>query len=267
MPGTISNATVIERATLLEQQAHDLHAQQQVDAAFKAYDEAAALYRDAGEHFKAATCFASAATCWNIKAGWQPLRDAATRTDQAAQEAMKAGHYDYARTLYREAALLYEKEGDVENYSVCFVASQMADLKRSWATVAGPTIQEGIHGRIRWKDRLSALIRCALNLNSRLLWGYGEYPLRTLTCMATVIVGSACLYALSGHILTDGAPRAISFIEALYLSVITFSTVGYGDYLPLGWTRFIAGFEAISGVTLMPLFLVGLSRRYLRLYR
>ena len=57
----------------------------------------------------------------------------------------------------------------------------------------------------------------------------------------------------------------IDLFESLYLSIVTYTTVGYGDYLPMGWTRGVAGIEALSGMFLTPLFLIGLTRRYLRM--
>ena len=82
-----------------------------------------------------------------------------------------------------------------------------------------------------------------------------------------LITLSAVTYSLSGRISFEGAVRPISFLEGIYLSVITYTTVGFGDYLPLGWTRIFAMLEALSGIFLAPLVLVGLTRRYLRMYR
>jgi uncharacterized protein YjbI with pentapeptide repeats len=53
--------------------------------------------------------------------------------------------------------------------------------------------------------------------------------------------------------------------ESIYFSAITFSTIGYGDYQPVGfWTMFFAAVEGIIGVLLMSTFLVTLTRKYLR---
>lgn len=45
------------------------------------------------------------------------------------------------------------------------------------------------------------------------------------------------------------------FVEALYFSIVTFSTVGYGDFAPQGWGRLIAGLEIIAGISLTALFI------------
>jgi uncharacterized protein YjbI with pentapeptide repeats len=53
--------------------------------------------------------------------------------------------------------------------------------------------------------------------------------------------------------------------KSMYFSAITFSTIGYGDYQPVGlWTMFFAAIEGIIGVLLMSTFLVTLTRKYLR---
>lgn len=260
----------LERAVSLEREAQRFRTERKIDEAFTAYDEAGRLYRAEGEHLKAALCFASAATCWNIHTGHEPLRNAASRSQWAAREALEAGHYDYARGLFREAALLYEKEGDTENYSACFWDSQAAEGKQMWALF--------FHGReaggsepasvsVSGPIRVRALFRWAANVTSRFVWGYGERPFRTLAFALGVILACAFVYGVSGRIAVSGGLREISFLEGLYLSVSTFSTVGYGDYVPLGWARLFAMGEGLSGIFLMPLFLVALTRRYLRLYR
>lgn len=93
---------------------------------------------------------------------------------------MKAGHYDYARSLFREAALLYEKEADPEHYSICFYGSHTAEAKKSWAIFIQRGEEEKLVQEARWKDRWAALVRFVLNLFGRFTWGYGERPLRTL---------------------------------------------------------------------------------------
>ena len=46
---------------------------------------------------------------------------------------------------------------------------------------------------------------------------------------------------------------------------LTFSTVGYGDITPVGLTRLVAMLEVLSAIFIVPLFIVGLSRKYLRI--
>ena len=52
--------------------------------------------------------------------------------------------------------------------------------------------------------------------------------------------------------------------DAVYFSTVTFTTLGYGDYWPLGVARLLAGAEALLGAFLMATFVVTLARRYMR---
>jgi hypothetical protein len=55
---------------------------------------------------------------------------------------------------------------------------------------------------------------------------------------------------------------ADTFLHSLYLSVITFTTVGYGDVLPIGrLSHFTAACEALSGIFFFGLFVFTLGRR------
>jgi voltage-gated potassium channel Kch len=50
----------------------------------------------------------------------------------------------------------------------------------------------------------------------------------------------------------DGALRKISFAEALYFSIVTLSTVGYGDIVPIAaLSRIVASAEIVSGILLL----------------
>jgi hypothetical protein len=64
--------------------------------------------------------------------------------------------------------------------------------------------------------------------------------------------------------LADMKPWHNRLATAVYYSVITFATVGYGDWHPVGWARLLASAEALSGVTLMAAFTVILVRKIIR---
>ncbi len=262
----------LHHAVKLEREAHEFRSQNKIDEAFHAFDKAARLFRAAGDSFKAAICFASAATCWNQHTGYQSHHHAASRSEYAAFEALKLKDYAYADSLFRQAALLYEKEGDYHHYSRCYIHAEDAHLSRLWqvsmtghATHLFGDLQ--IDSNIGFIERVKALLSFIPGLLSKIVWGYGEKPVRTLVCNALVIILSAAVYYESGLVQFNGIVRVLDFWEALYFSAVTFTTVGYGDFLPLGWVRGVAAAEAFCGVVLMPLFLIGLTRRYLRMNR
>lgn len=260
--------TKIEQAFALERDAHRFRGEGKIDQAFQTFDQAAKLFQEANEPLKAAVCFSSAATCWNIHTGWQPLRNAATRNESAALQALVAQDHVYAETLFSEAALLYEKEGDFTKYSYCYRRAKDVRLTRLWKTFTQMP-GKGSHAiglcSVSWKGRMSALISWFFGTLNRVVWGYGEMPFRTFGIACGVIVLSAFCYYVSGTVLTGGFVQKIDLFESLYLSIVTYTTVGYGDYLPMGWIRGVAALEALSGILFTPLFLIALTRRYLRM--
>lgn len=264
----VAAQTKIEQAFSLEREAYRLRGESKISQAFQTFDQAAKLFQEANEPLKAAVCFSSAATCWNIHTGWQPLRNAATRNESAALQALKARDHAYAETLFSEAALLYEKEGDFTKFSYCYRRAKDARLARLWKafthTESRAPSAIGLE-RVPWRTRISDLFNWILGSLNRVVWGYGELPFNTFGIACAVIVLSAFCFYVSGIILTGGFVQKIDLFESLYLSIVTYTTVGYGDYLPMGWTRGVAGIEALSGMFLTPLFLIGLTRRYLRM--
>lgn len=53
------------------------------------------------------------------------------------------------------------------------------------------------------------------------------------------------------------------FGNALYFTIVTFTTVGYGDITPLNWMKMAVSFESFLGIFFTSSFVVALSRRFL----
>lgn len=80
----------------------------------------------------------------------------------------------------------------------------------------------------------------------------GVYGVILLHVVEIWLFGLACWLLLqvpgTGSL---GGEAAAPFLDAVYLSAETFSTVGFGDLAPLGAIRFLAGTEALVGFILI----------------
>ncbi|AGY58830.1 ion channel [Gloeobacter kilaueensis] len=98
------------------------------------------------------------------------------------------------------------------------------------------------------------------------LWlscGYGERPERTVVSALLIILGFALAYT---NLTLVGSAGDIhrDLAQALYFSVITFSTTGYGDIHPQGWAQVFAASEALVGSFTIALFVFVFCRRMTR---
>jgi hypothetical protein len=107
-----------------------------------------------------------------------------------------------------------------------------------------------------------------------LFCGYGEAPLRVVGFSILLILLCAILYFFtginysgeqlqfySGMGIADGLRL---FFSCLYYSVVTFTTLGYGDITPLGLSRLIAAVEAFTGSFTIALFVVVFVKKMTR---
>lgn len=56
------------------------------------------------------------------------------------------------------------------------------------------------------------------------------------------------LWPETGHVVSTATT---SFLDAIYLSAMTYTTVGFGDLAPAGPIRFLAGTEALTGFVMI----------------
>ncbi|MDD5583594.1 MAG: ion channel [Candidatus Omnitrophica bacterium] len=251
---------------ILEGEAYSFLYQEKFDEAFRLFKKAADIYKGQHNHKQAALCFASAASCWSIKSGEKTFYNSAVAYQGAAEEAQASKDFEYASLLYKYAAINYERDGEFFDFSECFYLSKECYRKFLYYLLVNPkrispivksAEKKGVKG-------LARHVYLWLSLTfSYFVWGYGERPLRTLFTGLFVIIVSTILYNLCFLAKNTGV-FSPNFLEALYFSVVTFTTVGYGDITPVGLSRVVVMFEAFSAIFIVPLFMVGLSRKYLR---
>jgi voltage-gated potassium channel Kch len=64
--------------------------------------------------------------------------------------------------------------------------------------------------------------------------------------VALIIISFASLFASSGILNSDGV-IVKDFVSSIYFSIVTFTTLGYGDFKPTEEIRFFAATEALLG--------------------
>ncbi len=107
-----------------------------------------------------------------------------------------------------------------------------------------------------------------------LFCGYGESPLRVVLFSLVMIICCALIYFVMG--VTTGADmlhysmhashteNLLRFLNSMYFSIVTFTTLGYGDIAPVGVARFVAAVEAFVGSFTMALFVVVFVKKMTR---
>ncbi|MHC4123125.1 MAG: potassium channel family protein [Planctomycetota bacterium] len=131
----------------------------------------------------------------------------------------------------------------------------------------GDALQSGRTFAQRLKERIWSLRLLPEIVFGKMLFGYGERPVRVLVASGVVIVFCALVYTNAGALICrDGNTAESSFLQSLYFSTITFTTLGYGDLYPSahGFYRQLAMAEAVAGGCLMALFIVCLAKRFSR---
>ena len=128
-----------------------------------------------------------------------------------------------------------------------------------------------------------------------ILLGYGEKPIRMLISCICLIIIFSFIYMFIGLRFTEYSSESDTlskiinydfnfpyyfrnilnpiyykyvfrdYISFLYFSIVTFTTVGYGDITPINWlSRLISGIEMISGVTFIGGWVAAMFNKLLR---
>jgi len=125
----------------------------------------------------------------------------------------------------------------------------MAELVVVLATIAAMTVcvllqYEGLVLTWKWisshrgnrRAKVVYAIFCVIALHVVEIWIFG------------MTIWALLLWPATGSL---HGPQSAQLLECIYLSAVTFSTVGFGDIAPVGAIRFISGTEALTGFVLI----------------
>lgn len=115
------------------------------------------------------------------------------------------------------------------------------------------------------------------NIFYRGFCGYGEKPFNAISVSILIIIGFAVIYFYSGILILGKGTINYNlnfdsfdllsikeFLWCLYMSTNAFTTMGYGDVQPIGWSRFFATIESGIGIFMTALFIFVFTRKMLR---
>jgi hypothetical protein len=216
-------------------------------------------FRDANLHW----CRLSMANLLGVKLQGARLEhmqlDRPLYQERMAAEAVRLGQSELARDYYEQAEEIYRDLRKATEHEGLFALS-------------GQYIQQELRMR-RFQLPKNSKAR-AFSWLIDIFCGYGEEPARVVLFSLLLIFVSAVGYFFTG-IFTQGvvlqfhsamtlAEASRLFLTCLYYSVVTFTTLGYGDITPVGLSRLFAAFEAFTGSFTIALFVVVFVKKMTR---
>jgi len=182
--------------------------------------------------------------------------------------------YSNGNTINIEGIINGEKTNDINlinfiNTPVEVITESIEDPIKTKMETIKFLKEAGLFTKESRLERLANLELTLLSESSRfskwlvkILSGFTK-PLVFFNAGIFIILGFSIIYYFFGTLSAE-SENCISFWEAFYFSGVTFSTIGYGDLHPLGWTRTFAVIEGLLGIITCSGFLVSLVNKYTR---
>jgi uncharacterized protein YjbI with pentapeptide repeats len=189
---------------------------------------------------------------------------------------------------YRDESWAFTKERDMEKMSKSFCS--LLDKYKKYSLFKKMLKKSNLLKRVivkskifrKWLFSKKAIEWFDLSF-SNFIYQYGENPWRVIRFALIIIFLFAIILNFSGIVISDRTNLIIefikksqgdeyalryfgpilgSFLNCLYFSVVTFTTLGYGDFQPaVGLSRFFVSLESIIGAITMALFVYTFARR------
>jgi len=167
------------------------------------------------------------------------------RNKEYSDRSYRANLFKKAEDVYRNIKLNLQNSGD-------------------YRTAGGFYFNEMIMRRKRALCERNIVDWFFSHLNSKLC-GYGERAGRVISASLVIVFSLALMYFVNNAAIKQGVTSYnADFLECLYFSFATFTTVGYGDYAPSQTFQLVATAEAFFGAFMIALFILVFGRKMLR---
>jgi hypothetical protein len=157
------------------------------------------------------------------------------------------GHFNPVMTSCNLIDVEFEKDRILEDNN--FFAYQL--LKKQYADQGDDSkaIKYFLKEKEYRRKKSKGLVKISRTL-SHLYWGYGRKPQRIIwTSISLVFLFSIVVwFNRELIIMNNGNPTELSFWDCLYFSTTTFTTLGYGDFSPVGIMRVLSSLVSFGGV-------------------
>jgi len=183
------------------------------------------------------------------------------------------------KAIQEQMAIAAEKAGDAEEARLNYTEAEEVYRNLRQAYDSAGRSQETGHF---FQKEMTMRRKLMPKFSSERIWmklvdifcGYGEQSQRVIGFSLLVIFGCGILYfgvgvnGPEGRIGFDPEAGWLGnvghFFNCIYYSVVTFTTLGYGDVTPRGIARPFAAFEAFVGAFMMALFIVVFGKKMTR---
>ncbi len=154
--------------------------------------------------------------------------------------------------MYRLARISWERNGDLDRADTYYYHEMVARR------------ESRLSGRRKGLKKLLLQLEVAFEwLFADLTCKYGtDWKRPILIWLAAVNVFFPALFFLTKSV--AGISGGMGFLDYEYFSIVTATTLGYGDYHPMGVGRAIASLEALFGMFMWAVFLTVFARKYMR---
>ena len=181
----------------------------------------------------------------------------------------RARLYRNARGSYRQLNIWHQNHGHSD------IAGEF--LFREWVCKRKEALEdltEGLSWRrpgrtlktLGWRWWRNLVVFCWLIVHE-LVFGYGERPIRVALTAAVIVLGFTLVFFLynPSEILAGGAREFwFRLWQSFYFSLVSFTTLGYGEWIehPDSWVRYLGGLESFVGLMITAIFLVTFTRKW-----
>lgn len=173
---------------------------------------------------------------------------------------------------YKRLRMLFQSNGHQQEVSKAFYYERFYEMKYSWGETKFLQSFLSIweinkeYGISALKNNFKTLSKSIFDYISFSIWGFGERPKRIFTSTLFLIFFYSIIYKFSDITikLADNLVTNLDWVNSIYFSIVTFTTLGLGDITPLHSSdnyKLIVGSEALVGAFFMGLIVAGFANK------